>query len=639
MTTFDPRTVHSMTGQQFGTRRNDTPPFGNQGFPGQQFPGPVPPPPTRPSRKRPMAAKIVTGMVAASLLVGGAGTWIALSGSSTEVAVQSTSFAGDNPTTSPFGTDAPDVSTVAATGPQSGGTPAMYASTDPASCDNADFLSQIQADPAKAAGFAGVFRIGADEVPAFVKSLSPVVLRAATAVTDHPFTDGAFVEQPAVLAAGTAVLVNSYGEPTVKCFNGNPLTAGIAAPGAVTVDPTPRAISTFQFTSIDNSKVITVQTPPDPKHDPGPNPPPLTARYNYDGTVLTSDGRLIDKDGKVIAPKATIPPGGFHNADGSITVNGKVFNPDGTERKAILVPAHIEIVNGVGSIVPARTIGVDGVLRDGAGKPVVPQPQIIRNYDGTATVIKGNRVEVRNADGSSKTVTAVNPPDKINKDGSITKGDGTIVNPDGTTKRDEVPLPDGTKEKPNGGDTFAGHSAKNHLNPDGSLPAGAVKNADGTISLKDGTVLNPDGTEKGEVQPDGSIKFKDGSVKLPDGTVLNPDGTVKAPKVVPNGGVITPNGTGTIPGNTSIPCGAVADSAGSECKVPSGSADSTTGTTPAAGTTPATGTGSTGTGSTRTGSTGTGSSSSSGSGSSSGGTSSSSTGGGSPSSGSEGADK
>ena len=268
MTSFDPRTVHHMPAQQFGTPRQ----FGPQGFPGQQYPGPVPPPPSQPRKPRPMAAKIVAGMVAAGLVLGGAGTWLTLSGSSAEAAVQTTSFAGAHPTTNPFGTDAPQVAAVAATGPQTGDTTGLYAATTPPSCDNASYLTQLQADPAKLAAFAGVFGIGADTVPAFVTSLSPVVLRAATSVTDHPYTDGAFTEQPAILASGTAVLVNSYGEPTVKCFNGNPLTPGPQAPDAVTITPTTEVITQFSFTSIDNSRVVVEPGKPDPKTDPGPEP-------------------------------------------------------------------------------------------------------------------------------------------------------------------------------------------------------------------------------------------------------------------------------------------------------------------------------------------------------------------------------
>ncbi len=314
-------------------------------------------------------------------------------------------------------------------------------------------------------------------------------------------------------------------------------------------------------------------------------------------------------------------------------VNGKVLNPDGSERKGILVPAHIEVVNGVASIVQPYTIGVDGVARRN-GAPLSPQPKIVRNYDGTAVVIKGNRVEVRGADGTSKSVTTVTPPDKINPDGSITKKDGTIVGPDGKTPRTDIDLPNGTVQKPNDGSFLAKvNVGPSLLNKDGSLPAGAVKNADGTVTLKDGTLLNHDGTVKGEVQPDGSIKFTDGSIRMPDGSILNPDGTVRTPatKDLPKGGVLDPNApVQTGPQN----CGVIADTGGgSGCKSPTGPVD------PAAGLTPATGTGTTTAGTTG-GSSSTGSSTSTGGSTSSGSsTSGSSSAGGSQSGATEGAGK
>jgi hypothetical protein len=200
---------------------------------------------------------------------------MAFSGSDAQAAVQSTSFAGANPTTAPFGVDAPQVAAVAATGPQAGDTSGLYATTNPPACTTADFLSQLQADPTKLAAFGGVYGLGADDVPAFVDSLAPVVLRANTSVTDHPYQDGAFVEQPAVLAAGTAVLVNSYGEPTVKCYNGNPLTGGAPVADAISVLPTDQVITNYQFTTIDNTSVVVVPGKPDPKPNKGHNPDPF----------------------------------------------------------------------------------------------------------------------------------------------------------------------------------------------------------------------------------------------------------------------------------------------------------------------------------------------------------------------------
>lgn len=429
--TFDPRTVHA-----------------------PRLTGPVPPPPSlRPRKRRPVVGTIVAGVVAAGLVAGGAGAWVAFSGQSEAAAVQSTSFAGSDPTTVPFGTDAPQVATVAATGPQAGDTPAMYAATTPPACDVPGYLTALQADPAKTAAFGGVFGLGPADVPAFVQSLSPVVLRAATSVTDHPYTDGAFVERPAVLAAGTAVLVNSYGEPTVKCYSGNPLTAGATVPGAVTVTPT--AMTTFHFTTVTGAGTVDVPTPHDPKPHPGPNPAP-TARYNYDGSVLLSDGRIVKADGTVVEPKP-IPAGAVKNADGSFSLGGKVFNPDGTERTPIVIPPQtITLPEGGTTTVAGFTIRTDGVAVDANGTPLAPQPTIIRNYDGTATVISGGQVVVWGTDGNFRSKFTVVPPNKVNPDGSITTPDGSILNPDGSTKRTPVKLPGGgTTVQPNGGEAPA----------------------------------------------------------------------------------------------------------------------------------------------------------------------------------------
>ncbi len=441
--TFDPRVVPS-------TR----PGYAGPQFVGQGVPGPVPPPPSRPSRpRRPLATKIVVGLVAAGLVAGGAGAYVAFSGGTAEAAVQTTSFAGANPTTSPFGTDAPQVATVAATGPQTGDTAGLYAATTPPACTTADLLSQLQADPTKLAAFGGVFGLGASDVPAFVDSLSPVVLRANTSVTDHPFADGAFVAQPAVLAPGTAVLVNSYGEPTVKCFNGNPLAAGDPTADAVTVTPTSQAMTEFRFTTVEGTGTVVVPTPHDPKPHPGPNP--VSARYNYDGSVLLSDGRIVKADGTVVTP-APLPAGGVRNADGSVTVGPKTFNADGTERTAIVIPPQtIQLPVGGTTTVPGFTIRADGVAVDANNAPLTPQPRVIRNYDGTATVISGNQVDVWGTDGVFRSKFQVVPPNTVNPDGSITTPDGSILNPDGSTKRTPVKLPNHDTVQPNGGEAKA----------------------------------------------------------------------------------------------------------------------------------------------------------------------------------------
>jgi hypothetical protein len=493
MTTFDPRTVR--------------PTYSGQ-FPGQQFPGPVPPPPSRPSRKRPLAAKIVAGLVAAGLVVGGAGTWMAFSSSTAEAAVQSTSFAGANPTTNPFGTDAPQVAAVAATGPQSGDTTGLYAATDPASCNNADFLRQLQADPAKLAGFGGVFGLGAGDVPAFVNSLSPVVLRANTAVTDHPYADGTFVAQPAVLAAGTAVLVNSYGEPTVKCFNGNPLTAGASAADAVTVVPTTEVISQYSFTSIDNSRVVVVPGKPDPKPEKGPNPT----------TTPQPDPELVKK---------------------------------AQEAEATAAKARAEATAAREKANDAKTAATIA-----------------------ATNLTQAEADLARAKAQGANPTVIAALTKVRDDAEI----------DLQTKQNQAKFADAAATSAEGTATQAEQNAKD-----------AKQKADDSAKVPAEDRDKDRNKDKGQV-----VQTK------VDPTLVGPEGQTPI----------------TGQAGSSVPCGAVADSAVAtkECTVPSGSADAATGTKPATGTT-ATGTtgGSTSTGST---STGTGSGSSSGSGSSGGSSSS-----------------
>ena len=92
---------------------------------------------------------------------------------------------------------------------------------------------------------------GAD-IPAFVAGLTPVLLRADTAVTAFGYDEPSFFSYPAVLQAGTAVLINGRGEPTVKCYNGNPL-ASRAQPAptvARTVSYVGPRWTTFRTTSV-----------------------------------------------------------------------------------------------------------------------------------------------------------------------------------------------------------------------------------------------------------------------------------------------------------------------------------------------------------------------------------------------------
>lgn len=102
--------------------------------------------------------------------------------------------------------------------------PGLYGGTNRESaCDVEKLIDFLQANPDKAAAWASVQGITVRSIPQFVRSLTPVVLRADTRVTNHGFFNGQATPFQSVLEAGTAVLVDDLGQPRVKCNCGNPL--------------------------------------------------------------------------------------------------------------------------------------------------------------------------------------------------------------------------------------------------------------------------------------------------------------------------------------------------------------------------------------------------------------------------------
>jgi uncharacterized protein DUF6777 len=95
-------------------------------------------------------------------------------------------------------------------------------------CDAEGLIVYLAQHPDKGRAWASVFGITPEQIPAFIRELTPVLLRADTRVTNHGYFNGRVVARQSVLEAGTAVLVNKFGEPTVRCYCGNPLLPPIA---------------------------------------------------------------------------------------------------------------------------------------------------------------------------------------------------------------------------------------------------------------------------------------------------------------------------------------------------------------------------------------------------------------------------
>jgi hypothetical protein len=95
-----------------------------------------------------------------------------------------------------------------------------------------DFLTS---DDEKADAWASVLGITRAEIPEHIAGLTDVVLQVDTRVTNHGYRDGSPVAIDSILQAGTAVLVDEYGVPRVRCYCGNPL---LEPRPLTTADPT-----------------------------------------------------------------------------------------------------------------------------------------------------------------------------------------------------------------------------------------------------------------------------------------------------------------------------------------------------------------------------------------------------------------
>ncbi|WP_328302111.1 hypothetical protein OG389_31930 [Streptomyces sp. NBC_00435] len=217
---------------------------------------------------------------------------------SQEVHLQPVASAGPDPftTSSAMGESAPVQPPVPnATGQGirtvNAATPGLYGGTQRlGSCDVEAQVQSLTADDGKARAFAEASQMKQEEIPDFLRGLTPVVLRADTRVTNHGFADGRPNAFQSVLQAGTAVLVDSHGMPRVRCACGNPLMAPRAAQGApvlkgdpwtgyqpnqvVVIEPTAQVINSLVIVNITDNTWIERRTGDDGAQDRAPVTPP-----------------------------------------------------------------------------------------------------------------------------------------------------------------------------------------------------------------------------------------------------------------------------------------------------------------------------------------------------------------------------
>lgn len=96
-------------------------------------------------------------------------------------------------------------------------------------CDRDKLIRFLKANPERMREWARVLGVSPTfrAVKRYIAKLHPVTLTRDTQVTNHAYRGGRAVPFQAILQAGTAVLVDKYGTPVVRCYCGNPLKPAV----------------------------------------------------------------------------------------------------------------------------------------------------------------------------------------------------------------------------------------------------------------------------------------------------------------------------------------------------------------------------------------------------------------------------
>lgn len=263
-----------------------------------------------------------------------------------------------------------------------GSEPGLYGGTqDQATCDREQLISFLEDDPAKADAWASVEGIEVDEIPSFIRDLTPTRLRFDTRVTNHGYRDGQATSFQSVLQAGTAVLVDDQGVPRVRCACGNPLLAPQAVTGAMYRGPTwsgfsdqslqvvvsVQTVTQFVLVDVDTGDQFTRPVGSDGSDDTGSGGDGLDGTYTVTldltcGSELGSEGTsgssatvdwVFAGENATIALPETVPIAEFA-FDAPVNLNGNEF--------------QISVVQGDGSRIDlAGTVTDDGAEFEGSG--------------------------------------------------------------------------------------------------------------------------------------------------------------------------------------------------------------------------------------------------------------------------------
>jgi hypothetical protein len=199
-------------------------------------------------------------------------------------------------------------------------------STSAVVCDVASLEAGLAADPEAATAWASLMGVAPDEVGAVLRSLTPLVLGRDALVTNTSYQGGRVRRFPAILQAGTAVLVDRTGTPRVKCSCGNPL---LAPPPEVTAADAPVELEGERWEGFSEAEVSLVE--------PG---------------EAVDELETIDVDTR--EPQAT-PTGGTVSLDGYLVLDDDgvhVVSEDGQQRTTVVdQPVSVAHDDGAGGLV------------------------------------------------------------------------------------------------------------------------------------------------------------------------------------------------------------------------------------------------------------------------------------------------
>jgi hypothetical protein len=104
-----------------------------------------------------------------------------------------------------------------------GGSEGLYGTRAAAPCDREALIAKLTGDPKTADAWASARGIRSEQIADDVRQTTPAHLRSDTYVTDYRYENGRATPHPAVLQAGSAVLIDRRGVPVTRCASGDPL--------------------------------------------------------------------------------------------------------------------------------------------------------------------------------------------------------------------------------------------------------------------------------------------------------------------------------------------------------------------------------------------------------------------------------